>query len=254
MRHLLTLLSQAGYRCYAMDLRGIGASDKPPEGYALPMLARDVAAVIAALGHQAAVVVGHGFGGQVAWTMATRTPVSLVGIVPVCAHHPGSLVPKRRWLVSPRAALQLATLRSPAAARRLLKQEAFMSALLTTWMADAAAPDPADVRHYTDAMRIPFAADKAARMMRWSTRSLVDAAHARFVASAREPATVPVLQLQTDRDPVVRWTVASADHLGGPDFTFELLHNVGHLAPEEAPGEVAARVADWLALRGLGPS
>jgi pimeloyl-ACP methyl ester carboxylesterase len=252
MRHLLTRLAAFGYRCYAMDLRGIGASDKPPEGYSLPMLARDVAAVIAALGHSAAVVVGHGFGGEVAWTMSTRTPRALAGIVPICARHPGSLVPKRRWLVSPRAVLQLTALRWPAGARRLLTREAFMAALLASWMAQPQALDPASAGHYTDAMRIPFAADKTARMIRWSTRPLLDAAHARFVASARAPATVPVLQIQTDRDPLIRWTAASAGHLGGPDFTFELLLGVGHLAPEEAPEEVAQLIAEWLAARPGG--
>jgi pimeloyl-ACP methyl ester carboxylesterase len=251
-RHLLTRLSEAGHRCYALDLRGCGASDKPPEGYALPMLARDVAAVIAALGHRAAVVVGHGFGGLVAWTMATRAPDSLVGIVPVCAHHPGSLLPKRRLLVSPRAAIQLGTLRSPTAARRLLPQPGFMSALLATWAADPAALDPAAAGHYAEAMRIPFAADKAARMTRWATRPLLDAAHARFVASARLPTPVPVLHIHTDRDPLLRWTVAPAEHLGGQDYTFELLHDVGHLAPEEAPDELALMIAHWLALRGFG--
>jgi pimeloyl-ACP methyl ester carboxylesterase len=254
MRHLLMALAQAGYNCYAMDLRGTGASDKPPEGYTLPMLARDVGGVIAALGHQSAVVVGHGFGGLVAWTMMTRARQYLDGIVPICSYHPGSMVPKRRLAASPRAVGQMITLRSPAAARRLLPEEGFVAALLNSWMADPSAIDPNAVHYYTEALRVPFAADKMARLMRWSTRSLLDAAHIRFVASARVRADLPVLQIQTDSDPLLRWTVCQVPQLGGSDYTFKLLHKVGHLAPEEAPEVTARLIRQWLAERGLAPA
>jgi pimeloyl-ACP methyl ester carboxylesterase len=254
MRHLLTRLGETGYTVYAMDLRGAGASDKPPEGYALPMLARDVAAVIAALGHARAVVVGSGFGGQVAWTMLTRSPESLDGIVPICAAHPGALNPKRRLRVSPRADGQLATLRSPVAARRLLPEEGFMAALLGTWTSDSTTLDPQAAAYYAAAMRIPNAAAKTAAMVRWATRPLVDAAHARFVASTRHPAPVPVLHVAADSDAVLRWTVCPVPHLGGADYTFELLHRVGHLPAEEAPDALCWLLEGWLKSRGLAPS
>ena len=45
-RHQLVALAASGYRVAAMDLRGQGASDKPPIGYDVPTLARDVAGVI----------------------------------------------------------------------------------------------------------------------------------------------------------------------------------------------------------------
>jgi pimeloyl-ACP methyl ester carboxylesterase len=254
MRHLLTGLSEAGYSAHALDLRGTGASDKPPEGYALPMLARDVAGVIGALGHKTAVVVGSGFGGQVAWTMLTRAPEVLDGIVPVSSSHPGSLIPKRRALVSPRAFGQVAVLRSAAAARRLLTEEGFMGALLTTWVSDPDAIDADDVANYTAAMRIPFAADKAARMLRWSTRPLVSAAHARFVASTRRPAETPILHVLTDHDPLLRWTICPVPRLGGRDYTFELLLGAGHLPAEEIPDALTRLIIDWLKRRDITPA
>ncbi len=63
------------------DARGHGLSDKPPTGYAPEDHAADVAGLIAALGLDRPVVIGHSMGGLVA---------SLVA-----AHHP-DLVARRR--------------------------------------------------------------------------------------------------------------------------------------------------------------
>jgi pimeloyl-ACP methyl ester carboxylesterase len=252
-RHLLTHLGAAGYRTVALDLRGCGASDKPPEGYTLPMLAADVAGVITASGRRSAVVVGHGIGGQVAWTMVSRAPGALDGIIPMSSMHPGSFAPKRRFLVSPRAAGQLAALRSPRVARRLLPDTGFMAALLTTWVRNPEVMDAVTVARYTEAMRIPYAPDKAAQMVRWATRPLPTAAHARFVVSARVRPSVPVLQIQSDSDPVLRWQTARAEELGGDDYRFELLSGIGHLPMEEDGELISGIVLDWLAEHRLNP-
>lgn len=253
MRHPLTALAAEGYRVAAVDLRGCGASDKPPEGYTLPMLARDVAGIITALGRRSAVVVGQGIGGQVAWTMVSRAAAALDAIVPVASVHPGSFLPKRRVLVSPRSAGQIATLRSPRLARRLLPDPGFMSALLSSWVSDSSQIDRATAERYADALRIPYAPEKAAQLMRWSTRPLMNAAHARFARSARVPAQVPVLQLQGDSDPVLRWQSVKARRLGGVNWRFELLSGIGHLPFEEDPEFVCGLTLSWLSEQRLMP-
>src|SRR5207249_12097458 len=54
-RHQLVDLADAGWRAVAPDLRGYGASDKPPRGYDAMTLAADVAGLIRALGERDAV-------------------------------------------------------------------------------------------------------------------------------------------------------------------------------------------------------
>ena len=61
-RAQLPALAAAGLHAVAPDLRGYGASDKPPRGYDLPTAAADVAALIRALGERDAVLVGPRLG------------------------------------------------------------------------------------------------------------------------------------------------------------------------------------------------
>src|SRR5689334_21734528 len=87
-RRQLVDLADAGYRAVAVDLRGYGASDKPPRGYDAPTLAADAAALIASLGETDAVVVGTDVGGLLAWTVAATAPQVFRSLVLVGAAHP----------------------------------------------------------------------------------------------------------------------------------------------------------------------
>jgi pimeloyl-ACP methyl ester carboxylesterase len=75
-RHQIAALAGAGYRAIAPDLRGYGGSDRPPavEDYAAPKLAGDVVGLIDALGYESVHLVGHDWGGALAWGLAGRSP------------------------------------------------------------------------------------------------------------------------------------------------------------------------------------
>jgi len=77
---LLPLLP-ATIRAVAMDQRGHGHADKPPEGYALTDFAEDVDALMDALGLQAAVLVGSSSGGYVAQQVSIINPGRVKGLV-----------------------------------------------------------------------------------------------------------------------------------------------------------------------------
>src|SRR2546429_8492508 len=73
-QYQLRMVADAGFRPVAIDLRGYGASDKPPRGYDGYTMAADVAGLIRALGERSAVLVGGGYGGAMAWTTAALPP------------------------------------------------------------------------------------------------------------------------------------------------------------------------------------
>ena len=89
-RHQVPYLAAAGYRVWAPDQRGYGASDKPERiaAYGLDVLAADVTGLIDAAGRRQAVLVGHDWGGAVAWHVARRSPQRISKLVVLNVPHP----------------------------------------------------------------------------------------------------------------------------------------------------------------------
>src|ERR1700758_1820880 len=88
-RHQLRGLT--GARVVAVDLRGYGASDKPPRGYDGWTLAGDTAGLIRALGHTSATLVGHADGGLVCWATSVLHPRLVRAIAVISSPHPAAL-------------------------------------------------------------------------------------------------------------------------------------------------------------------
>ena len=74
-RHQMDALAKK-HRVVAVDLRGYNRSDKPKgvEQYAIPKLVSDIVAVIRHVKQEQAIVVGHDWGGAVAWSLAIQHP------------------------------------------------------------------------------------------------------------------------------------------------------------------------------------
>ncbi len=86
-RHQIPQLARH-FKVVAPDLRGYNDSDKPSNGYDLETLGRDIHGLIGALGYQRARVVGHGWGGAIAWQLAEQFPDSIEALVLMAAPHP----------------------------------------------------------------------------------------------------------------------------------------------------------------------
>jgi pimeloyl-ACP methyl ester carboxylesterase len=81
-------LLEHGYSIVRPDLRGYGRSDRPDDGYEIENLARDIAALIRELGLAPVRLVGHDWGGGVAWETATRFPELCRSVCVIACPHP----------------------------------------------------------------------------------------------------------------------------------------------------------------------
>ncbi|MDY7013354.1 MAG: alpha/beta hydrolase [Cyanobacteriota bacterium] len=78
------------YQVVALDLRGYNESEKPQEieAYRMQELMRDVEGVISGLGYESCVLVGHDWGGAIAWNFAYEYPQRVDKLVVMNLPHP----------------------------------------------------------------------------------------------------------------------------------------------------------------------
>ncbi|WP_106582085.1 alpha/beta fold hydrolase [Murinocardiopsis flavida] len=245
-RHQLPVLARAGYRAVAVDLRGYGASDKPPRGYDLITLAGDTAGLIRALGEARATIVGHGVGGLVGWTAARYFPGAVRRLAVLSMPHPlrlRSAVLGRGTALAHLAGAQVPVLPE----RRLLADGAArVGGLLRAWSAPGW-PDPETEQTFRDAFSVPGTAHCSLEYLRWLVRSQARPDGHRYMLRMSGALTQPVLHLHGGLDPLLPPAAArgSGRYARGP-YRWEPVEGAGHFPHEERPERVAALLLDWL--------
>ncbi|MCG3198006.1 MAG: Epoxide hydrolase A [bacterium] len=88
-RNQMPALSER-FQAVAVDLRGYNESDKPEgiENYTTEKLVGDMRAVIRHVGREKAIVVGHDWGGMIAWNLAMSHPETVERLVILNLPHP----------------------------------------------------------------------------------------------------------------------------------------------------------------------
>ncbi|TFH71960.1 alpha/beta fold hydrolase [Cellulomonas sp. HD19AZ1] len=248
-RHQLPVLAAAGYRVAAMDLRGTGCSDKPPQGYDVPTLAADAAGVVRSLGADDAVVVGAGTGGDVAWATAAYHPDVVRAVAVLGAPHPLDALALPRTPPRPAATSLLAFAQLPSFPERAMTRGDLVDRMLAHWGGVAGRPDAEAVETYRRAARVPFAAHSQLEQVRWLVRSTPRPDGGRYRAVLRDARPVPVLQVHGRRDGLRPATSAAlrpgTAHVA-TTYRFELLRDAGHYLTDQAPELVGELLVDWL--------
>lgn len=239
-RHQLVALGEAGFHAVAPDLRGYGATDKPPRGYDAYTLVGDVSALVRALGADDAWLVGHDWGGVLAWATATLRPevVNRLGVLSV--PHPlrmtAALRHDRHQL---RMSAYLAFFQTPKLPEKRLRHEGLTEQLLTRW-GGPGFPDAETVSRCTEAMAIPAAAHCALEYYRWAFRSQVRPSGRRYLQALAQGVRVPVLHLHGDVDGCIRTSSVHGSGAYARDgYDLRVLDGLGHFPHEEDPDLVS---------------
>lgn len=246
-RHQLPALAAAGYRAIAPDLRGYGDSDRPAGvgAYAVPALVGDVVGLIDALGYDRVHLVGHDWGGGLAWATAALHPDRLRSLVICNAPHPVASAEARvadpdqrakSWYMLLFQFVGVAESWLSDNDFRNLREMVFENAASGTFTVD-------DVQVYLRA----FARDGALTAALNYYRANMPAA-----AWLRQPPQLPAISTPT----MVIWGEAdtylgigllerSVAKISGP-VRVERLGGVSHWVQQEAPDAVNALLVDWL--------
>lgn len=85
-RHQLPAFAALGFRCIAPDMRGYGRSSTyhRHEDFAQELIVADMLELLASLGHEYAVWIGHDWGSPVVWNIAAHHPEKCIGVASLC--------------------------------------------------------------------------------------------------------------------------------------------------------------------------
>lgn len=239
-RHQLVALGDAGFHAVAPDLRGYGATDKPPRGYDAYTLAADVAGLVRSLGHSDAYLVGHDWGGTLAWATATLHPqvVNRLGIVSV-PHLLRMGEALRSDVQQLRMSSYIGFFQTPKIPERRLREGDLVSELLHRW-GGPGFPDAETEARCREALAIPAAAHCALEYYRWAFRSQVRPSGRRYLRLLSEGVHAPVLHLHGALDGCIRTeTVQGSGAYARAGYELRVLDGVGHFPQQEAPALVS---------------
>jgi pimeloyl-ACP methyl ester carboxylesterase len=233
-------LTAQGYRCLAPNQRGYSPGARPPRrrDYRTSELVEDVGALIDASGAERVHVVGHDWGGFVAWALAAQLPSRLASVSPISVPHPAAFINALLTSKQALASWYMLFFQLPWLPERFLlgpNGTRLAANLQQGGMTPAAAARDAQ------AMAEPGALTAALNWYRAMPFS-----PGRQVA---QKITVPTMYVWSDNDTALldKAAKASAGYVSA-DYRFETLGGVSHWIPEERPDTVAELLLDWFRL------
>ena len=249
-RHQLPALAAAGYRAIAPDLCGYGQSDRPPavSEYAAAKLVGDIVGLIGALEYESAHIVGHDWGGGLAWALAGARPELVRSLTILNAPQgPVSARLRREDPEQQAKSWYMLLFQFVGVAEAWLSGDDFRN--LRRFVFEDAAPGTftdEDQRVYLDALRKDGALTAALNYYRANMPA------ASLLRDPPEPPeiTVPTMIIwgEADSNMSLKLLERSAAAVSGP-LRIERLAGVSHWVQQEAPDAVNALLVDFLDAR-----
>jgi pimeloyl-ACP methyl ester carboxylesterase len=240
--HEVAALGRAGYRAVAPDQRGYATGARPAEvgAYTVDHLVDDVVAMADSLGMDDFDLVGHDWGGMVAWMAAATHPARIRSLTSLSTPHPSALAEVLRAgdedQMRRSGYLQLFS-QVDVPEQLLLGADGSGDGLRA--MFTAAGLDPVLAEPQVAAMVEP---GRLTAALHWYRANNLEAP--RPVAAIG----MPTLYVWSTEDIALgrRAAEATGGYVDGP-YRFEVLEGVSHWIPDEAPEQVNALLLEYLA-------
>ena len=238
-RHQIPELAKQ-YRVLAPDLRGLGWSDAPPDGYDKENMATDVCALLDALELDRVRLVGHDWGGWIGFLLCMRAPerfhrfLALNIPTPYASKDPRVFAAMWRFWY-------MAVIASPAGPR--LVQGDFVDRLFKRSVKPGALSD-AERREFVESLRPP----ERARATQQIYRTFLTREFGRVGAGTynKRRLTVPTKLVFGEDDFAIPKRMVTGDFSRYADsLEVELVPDTGHFIVDERPDLVTRRIVDF---------
>lgn len=237
------------FKVVVPDLRGYNDSDKPAGGYDLDTLSTDIRGLISSLGYVKAHIVGHDWGGMIAWRLAQKFPQVLNRLAVLNAPHPyrfwqelaGNLDQLRRsWYIF---AFQI-----PALPEWLIQQNLkdFVKNFFRGQAVRQGVFTAEDTQIYEAALEKPGVISAA---MKYYRSSLSPQSWLHHWGRSPEPVTVPTLILWSEEDSLLSQKLTEGmEPLINAPFQLKFVPHCGHWMQQEVPQTVNRELLNFFRL------
>jgi pimeloyl-ACP methyl ester carboxylesterase len=241
-RQQIRPLAAAGFRVVAPDMRGYNLSSRPAgvAAYNADRLAADVRGLIQERGAQSALLVGHNWGGTVAWATAMNHPEVVDRLAILNAAHPRRLLHGLRTPRQLRKSWYFFYFQLPGLPERHVRARHWR--YLRHFLHDARPPyTPEDIERYVEAWSQPGAATAMINYYRASVRQSPKRAEAQL-----RPISAPTLVIWGQRDRYLGPELAEPDRDDVPNLDrVERLPDASHWVHHDEPERVTQLLIDF---------
>ncbi|PZO16156.1 MAG: epoxide hydrolase [Leptolyngbya foveolarum] len=239
-------LSEFGkdYKAVAIDLRGYNESDKPKEksAYALSELIADVRWTIRALGYEKCVLVGHDWGGAIAWSFAYAYPAMVERLIVLNLPHPAKFAEGLRTPQQLLRSWYVALFQLPVLPELLLKSNNY--AAIRSVFRDQAVNPEAFTEADLDRLVAAAAKPGALTAMLNYYRNIFQSEG--FLNKQWSELTVPTLMIWGEEDAALGKELTYGTEQYVKTFEIQYIPDCSHWVQQEQPALVNQYIRDFL--------
>ena len=244
-RHQIPFLAEHGYCVVAPDLRGYNDSDKPRTGYSVSNLLRDIVGLIKGLGYEKASIVGHDWGGALAWVFAMRYAEMTERLIVLNAPHPMAFIRDLRTFKQLRKSWYMFFFQLPWLPEFILSRDhaGAIAQMLTSTALQKSAFPPEVLERYRIAMSRPGTLTAALNYYRAMFRRPLSTAR---LSTGDVRITAATLLIWGVHDVALDINLTKDLEQWVPDIRVRLVPDSGHWVQQEKPELVNEMMLEFL--------
>lgn len=244
-RHQIPLLTALGYRVWAPNLRGYGHTDRPEgvKSYAIDLLEGDITDLIDASGAKSVLLVGHDWGGMLAWSYAMHGTRPIERLVVMNCPHPALFEKGLRTFAQFKRSWYIVLFQIPWLPERLIGYDraASLNRVVRGWAVHQERFSDADVDVIRNNASIPGALTGMINWYRAAARLLVSGKKRENVKIR-----VPTMLLWGERDLALGKELSYGTDRFVADLTVRYIPDASHWVQQDTPEAVNSELTAFL--------